>query len=952
MKGLKSVMVCCACLLGSSLMGANPYFQQLYQRVHSNIEAGAYEENMLLTDSLATDTLFQTLNCYQKGQIYHKLGVSFYLSNQEARALHIFLEEVLIRWDDCPDVPLSEKANTVYNVGICYQYLDQLELARSYLDEALYIFEEDPSYPPEKLAAKYYGAGNFYRDIYDGFRAKINYQHALALYQKVPGSYNEQVNLYNDLLVLDLNQKKHEEALGYVRQGLAIYQKAPAEISSFHLAMIFLNAGTLFLEQTQLDSAWFYSGKALLHIDLPTMPLYYSIVLELRAMILGEKGRMKEATALLNQVIEIRQRELGSPDSYRSLAVGYENLSELFLKMGHITQAVEAIESGLRLIEVGTQSAAQTGSVSQRVARDPLLFIRLLNLKAKCLADQGTNQSSLIQAQNIHHQIDTLIHQSILSFDFEGSQLTYLELVHGYYQGAIENALRLYREYGHTAALYDAAYFTFRTKALVFQYHLQQSQALERLVDPALRDREKQLKTHFLSLQQLLVDQKEPHLQDSLLGAYLQAQRDFEYFLKEVALSHPNYYQRKYAQISPPSVRQLQTSLEPNNCMVAFFQGMDSIYSFWISPDTCFPVSHAYPISLQEKVQDFSAACSEPGNPFPDSLAYFLYRQLIQPGIKKMRQGIRQMYILPDGQLYTFPFEALLTDPEASGDFLIRKMSISYGYTPNMLIQQGPLQRNLRYVGFGTSYSNKLQSRYLKNRYLQPSALLGPLSLSTKEIQRANDIFKGEVFAGKDANLDNFYRYSAEADILHLSLHGLADTENPGRSCILFDDHHEDFILSAMDLYTHAIPAQLVILSACHTANGRLYEGEGIKGMSKAFLLSGASSVIASVWNATESSSLPVLTSFLQEIKQGKPKDQALQSAKLAYLQESPPSQRHPYYWANFVLIGNPNEVILKQTSPWLSGFGAVFLLSLSALFLIWFGRGRRVKRAPSNGAS
>ena len=115
-------------------------------------------------------------------------------------------------------------------------------------------------------------------------------------------------------------------------------------------------------------------------------------------------------------------------------------------------------------------------------------------------------------------------------------------------------------------------------------------------------------------------------------------------------------------------------------------------------------------------------------------------------------------------------------------------------------------------------------------------------------------------------------------------------------------------MLSASDLFTHKINADLVILSACHSANGKIYLGEGVQGMSKAFLLSGAQNILSSLWSASEASSLEIMTSFLENVRDGVPNDLALHQAKLDYLAKSRPSQRHPFYWANFIIIGELNS--------------------------------------------
>ena len=139
----------------------------------------------------------------------------------------------------------------------------------------------------------------------------------------------------------------------------------------------------------------------------------------------------------------------------------------------------------------------------------------------------------------------------------------------------------------------------------------------------------------------------------------------------------------------------------------------------------------------------------------------------------------------------------------------------------------------------------------------------------------------------------------------------------------------QSFILSAADLYAHQTQADLVVLSACHSASGKIYQGEGVQGMSKAFMVAGARNILSSLWSASELSSMHLITSFLEQVSEGLSYDQALHQAKLAYLANSRPSQQHPFYWSNFVLIGT-QETRTTTFPYWLNYvLGAVLVVIL-----------------------
>ena len=98
--------------------------------------------------------------------------------------------------------------------------------------------------------------------------------------------------------------------------------------------------------------------------------------------------------------------------------------------------------------------------------------------------------------------------------------------------------------------------------------------------------------------------------------------------------------------------------------------------------------------------------------------------------------------------------------------------------------------------------------------------------------------------------------------------------------------------------------ADLVVLSACEMANGRVGAGEGLIGMSWALFVAGSPSTVANLWKTDASASGSLMVDFHRELKSGATKSDALRQAMLATMKK--PEFRHPFYWAGFELIGNP----------------------------------------------
>jgi len=100
--------------------------------------------------------------------------------------------------------------------------------------------------------------------------------------------------------------------------------------------------------------------------------------------------------------------------------------------------------------------------------------------------------------------------------------------------------------------------------------------------------------------------------------------------------------------------------------------------------------------------------------------------------------------------------------------------------------------------------------------------------------------------------------------------------------------------------------------------------------LSRGFTQAGCPSVVMSLWSVDDCTTSEIMESFYKYLKKGNSKNQALRSAKLEFLNTAKKAHKHPYYWATFVQIGNPNPIFLSTF--FLSGkfiFGILVLLSI-----------------------
>lgn len=144
---------------------------------------------------------------------------------------------------------------------------------------------------------------------------------------------------------------------------------------------------------------------------------------------------------------------------------------------------------------------------------------------------------------------------------------------------------------------------------------------------------------------------------------------------------------------------------------------------------------------------------------------------------------------------------------------------------------------------------------------------------------------------------------------VHFATHGVVDSRYPALSALVLsqydgDGNPQDGYLRLDDIYNLKLDADLVVLSACETALGREVRGEGLVGLTQAFMFAGARSLIASLWQVPDRATAELMAEFYGYLlRDGLRPAEALRKAQL--WSASQRRYQHPYYWAGFVLVGD-----------------------------------------------
>jgi CHAT domain-containing protein len=133
------------------------------------------------------------------------------------------------------------------------------------------------------------------------------------------------------------------------------------------------------------------------------------------------------------------------------------------------------------------------------------------------------------------------------------------------------------------------------------------------------------------------------------------------------------------------------------------------------------------------------------------------------------------------------------------------------------------------------------------------------------------------------------------------------------------------------------LPARLAVLSSCESAGGRVLSGEGVQGLTSAFLSAGVPTVLATLWRIDDRSTVRLITRFYEELASGQTAAGALGAAQESMRED--PSTRWPYYWAGFVLVGDGETSVNLQRRGASTGYLPLLLLPLAVVSILLIRR-------------
>lgn len=355
----------------------------------------------------------------------------------------------------------------------------------------------------------------------------------------------------------------------------------------------------------------------------------------------------------------------------------------------------------------------------------------------------------------------------------------------------------------------------------------------------------------------------------------------YEDMLDGLRISSPEY--ASLLSTSPLRLPEAQRQLSPDMTVLSYFTTPNMTLAFVLTRNSF----HVSKLSVTEGTLSASVATLLDFSSDTDALPNLkpLYQLLIAPIKSQLKTST--LAIVPHGVLNDLPFVALTPDGK-------RYLGDDYA------VVSLPSVSVLPYVG---ARIKPVGGEILVLANDQGEGL-AHLSHAYDEARAVASLFNTQPLLGDAATASELRTTAGNYDILHLIAHMDHNGQDPRFSSIMTGSGKVNDgpleLHQVLDLNLRK--TSLVVLSGCQGQMGTRSRGDDVIAMSRAFMYAGSPSVIASLWSADDEATEQLMVAFYTYLKEGLSKAEALRHAQMDVRQKYP----HPYYWAGFVLTGDP----------------------------------------------
>ena len=739
-----------------------------------------------------------------------------------------------------------------------------------------------------------------------------------------------------------LDRSNYRLALEYIQQALPLRQALGDEAG---VARVINNIGMVHLEQQNYELALDYVEKS----SRMSQALGHKIGIAGTQNNIGVihrwAGNYRAALEAHEKSLAIR-RELGDKEG---IAQALMNIGIAHCWAGNHDPALDYFAQALRLYEElddkETIAIALSEAADSHFAKgDPQKALenaaRAAEL-AKAMGADGTFFAARTRAGTFHRALNQPA-EARRAFD---EAIGFMEDVRNQVAGGEQHQQRFFER--RISPYHDTPYYEVvellmsqnnaaeslayaeRAKARVLVDVLQAGQvSVAKALAPDEQEQEQRLQAEIVSLNTRLTREKQHGKSEAgelaELAARLQKARlNYEAFEASLYAAHPELRLQR-GEIRPVTLAEANTLLrDSSSAVLEYVVTAEKTFLFVLTAGSDATQGnvqlHAYtlPISrkeLAERVEQFRRQLAARDLGFrPQGRELF---NLLLASARDQLNGRTSLIIVPDEALWELPFQALASTETR---YLLEDVELSFAPSLTALREM----RNVRPKKANDASAATLlavgnpglaEAAVERVRLAGSEAKLAALPEAEQEVKTLREIYgpaRSKVFIGTEASEDQIKAEAPRYRRLHFATHAIPNNVLPMYSQVVLskpkDDSLQDGLLEAWEIMKLNLNAELVVLSGCETARGRVGAGEGMIGLMWAFFVAGTPTTVVSHWKVESASTTELMVDFHRDLTSSDTAQvgaaEALRRAALKQMRSDKYS--HPFYWASFVVIGD-----------------------------------------------
>jgi len=551
---------------------------------------------------------------------------------------------------------------------------------------------------------------------------------------------------------------------------------------------------------------------------------------------------LPQAELNLDRALEIYKQQ----NDKDGLAICYEHLAELELRKGksHLQSALNYINQAFSLPSKDFKTYPQSYP---------------LHTRAEILLGLGERDKALVEFRRAVNAADTW-RQSALPGDATSTRTVaeLQDIYHDYAELAAELAIQRHNQ----ALAADAFEVLARNRAASLREQLTRSYSRKFLLSPEYYELLQRLQT----TQAAVTLANNPARSRENERKLAQIRADLSDFENRIGLQQ-NFFPGTEINRHQNSLKGIQSRLGGNEALLSFSLGKRKSFLWAITNSELRLYELPNQETIEKEANDFSRAVAEKW-PNRDSIGQKFGSALF--GKTAPFLAHKQNWLLTvDGKLLDkVPFSALPIYTSV-GAFKPLGTVHTLRFLPSALLLYSPKTRTVspRFVGVGDPIYNRADARNdhapasgASEQKTSSLTTLARLVGSEREIQRAakaSGLPETETLTGKKASGAELRQaLTTSPEILHFAVHVVSPKEHPGEAALALslDKNNIPELLTAESVATYRTPGSLVVLSGCASQQGEVLPGAGLVGLSRAWLLAGASAVIVSAWPTPDDS--------------------------------------------------------------------------------------------------